>query len=252
MEIRLLDVDSQLIDNVSLEVKCGVQCYVHTASKYDECQLLAIPSVDVMVGFNFRCLGDSSPHDHHRVVRCHVDRLPACPEGQVHDSYRLFRSHGLNISLSFIIHRLENMQPELMLYASTIRWLQKFVDILRAHVARPIKRGSVHNNVRPKRLRFTRHINSIDIKLNITDIMILYWSSVKKQDGVECNINKAFFQLSYKLHLIPFTDGLVRRPKPDWRLSSCQGKLEGIRGCTCVKKGPMDIVSWHGDHVTVM
>ena len=66
---------------VSLSVRGGLNIFVHTASRYDECQLLTLPLVDIDVGYQFICEGDSPSH--HSVTRCFNSKLPLSAEGQV-------------------------------------------------------------------------------------------------------------------------------------------------------------------------
>lgn len=86
-------------------------------------------------------------------------------------------------------------------------------------------------------------------------MILCYWSSVRKQDGIECSIKDITFKLTYTLNLIPFDDGLTRRPRADWSMSACEGCVNGIKGYTCIKqlnKSPM-IVSYSScDHHVIM
>ena len=74
---------------------------------------------------------------------------------------------------------------------------------------------------------------NIDIKLPSSTVS--YWSSVRRQEGVDCNIQNCSFRLTYSLQLIPYNDGLTRRPRSDWKMSSCEGTLNGLEAYTCIK-----------------
>ena len=75
-----------------------------------------------------------------------------------------------------------------------------------------------------------------------------YWSSVYQQRGVECHVSSGTCDMKYTLQLIPYDDGLVRRPKTDWSVASLQGEVMDILTYTCTKQEEVDLV---GDHVTV-
>lgn len=57
-----------------------------------------------------------------------------------------------------LCHAMQGTRPTLVLYASTLRWLQQFQAALFRVTSLPIRRGTVHGNVRPKQLRFSRHL----------------------------------------------------------------------------------------------
>ena len=54
--------------------------------------------------------------------------------------------------------------------------------------------------------------------------------------------------MKYTLKLIPYDDGLVRRPRTDWSVASLQGEVLDILAYTCIKQEEVDVV---GGHMTV-
>lgn len=60
----------------------AVQLFVHTASKYDSCQILNFPRAKATLNLNWFC-GGKSPNRHHYVVRCAPDKIPVQPDKQV-------------------------------------------------------------------------------------------------------------------------------------------------------------------------
>lgn len=66
---------------VSFELTGGVHACVHTASRYDDCQLAHLPLTHVTIGYEWVCR--SQPQCHHEVIRCVPDKLPLLQEGQV-------------------------------------------------------------------------------------------------------------------------------------------------------------------------
>ena len=59
----------------------GAKVLIHTASRYDECELFFLPLAKASLGFEWVCRGE--PHHHHHVVRCLHSKLPVLPAGQV-------------------------------------------------------------------------------------------------------------------------------------------------------------------------
>ena len=65
-----------------LALSGAAQLLVHTASKYDECEVLSLPSVCASVSLHW-CVNGGDPNRHHHVVRCAPDRLPIRSDKQV-------------------------------------------------------------------------------------------------------------------------------------------------------------------------
>ncbi len=65
-----------------LDLEGSLQLFLHTASKYDECELLNLPHVHSCMQVTWDCAA-KDPNDHHAVVRCAPDRIPVQPDKQV-------------------------------------------------------------------------------------------------------------------------------------------------------------------------
>lgn len=96
--------------------------YVRTASKYDDCRMLHLPSIRLTFKLNWVCLADED--DHHSVQPCAPNKLPEYSSNQEHDSYRAFRSQHLNMNISLETRSGRRPTcPMAVLYGSTLRFL---------------------------------------------------------------------------------------------------------------------------------
>ena len=75
---------------------------------------------------------------------------------------------------------------------------------------------------------FTAAHRDVDITATCASGEVCYWGSASQQSGVHGNFKVAEASFSYSLALVPFDDGLVRRPQADWHITTCQGAGEGI------------------------
>lgn len=129
-----------------------------------------------------------NPHDHHAVMLCCAENVADVTSGQPHDAYRAFRSENINQSITMDLNQhcgtgscwaklpaLENQyykcillkgtiyfffveasQPRILLYSSTLRWMQNFWATWTG-VSRPICRGKLFHSLRPIRKKLGQH-----------------------------------------------------------------------------------------------
>ncbi|CAB3221326.1 unnamed protein product, partial [Arctia plantaginis] len=189
--------------------------YVRTASKYDDCRVLRVPALRLSVKLGWQCVAD--PRDHHAVAPCGPTRLPEYSSNQEHDSYRAFRSQGLDLHLSMETKPVDKdgSGPVLLLYGSTLRWFESLKLIL-SGITRPTRRGRIFKNVRPRKPQLSRHYRNVSVSVTLHNLQVFYWSSSSLQRGIEMLGVRVTCGSKHKLSLVATNDGLVRRPRANW------------------------------------
>ncbi|KAH9629250.1 hypothetical protein HF086_008332 [Spodoptera exigua] len=189
--------------------------YVRTASKYDDCRVLRVPALRLSVKMGWQCVAD--PRDHHAVAPCAPTRLPEYSSNQEHDSYRAFRSQGLDLHLSMETKPVdkEGNGPVLLLYGSTLRWFESLKLIL-SGITRPTRRGRIFKNVRPRKPQLSRHYRNVSVSVTLHNLQVFYWSSSSLQRGIEMLGVRVTCGSKHRLSLVATNDGLVRRPRANW------------------------------------
>lgn len=189
--------------------------YVRTASKYDDCRVLRVPALRLSVKLGWQCVAD--PRDHHAVAPCAPTRLPEYSSNQEHDSYRAFRSQGLDLHLSMETKPVdkEGNGPVLLLYGSTLRWFESLKLIL-SGITRPTRRGRIFKNVRPRKPQLSRHYRNVSVSVTLHNLQVFYWSSSSLQRGIEMLGVRVTCGSKHRLSLVATNDGLVRRPRANW------------------------------------
>uniref|UniRef100_A0A8D9BGK8 Protein KIAA0100 n=1 Tax=Cacopsylla melanoneura TaxID=428564 RepID=A0A8D9BGK8_9HEMI len=206
--------------------KGDLDVYVRTASKYDDCRLLHFPNLKLGIKMSWLCLGE--PHDHHSVMPCAPDKLPEYSSNQEHDSYRAFRSHNVNVSLSLETKPKPLVNPGspptdpdcpvFLLYGSTLRWFENLKFIL-SGVTRPTRRGAAFKNFRPRKNPLSRHYRKFHLLLALHKFQAHYWTSFAMQRGIELISQRITSSSEHTLSLVPVEDGLKHRPRPNWTAS---------------------------------
>lgn len=199
--------------------------FVRTASKYDDCQLLHLPNLKLIINIQWGCLGD--PNDHHSVIQCAPDKIPEYSSNQVHDSFRAFRSQNVNLSIVLETKPVTNQTfdcPTLSLYGSTLRWFENLKLIL-SGVTRPTRRGKIFNNVRPRKLQLSRHYRKVHFLIGLHKFQVCYWMSFAMQSGCELLGGRISSSSEHILSLVPIDDGLIHRPKAEWSIMYMNSEL---------------------------
>ncbi|XP_048519501.1 protein KIAA0100 isoform X2 [Dendroctonus ponderosae] len=211
--------------NAKIVFKGDLNIFVRTASKYDDVQLLKLPNLNLILGFHWVCLAD--PNDHHNVIYCAPDKIPEYSSNQVHDSFRAFRSQSLNMSI--VLETVPgsdqfNNCPILLLYGSTLRWIESLKLIL-SGVTRPTRRGKIFGNLKPKKTQLSRHYKKINLLIGLHKFQVCYWMSFAMHRGCEMFGGRLASSSEHSLTLVTTDDGLTHRAKAEWSIVYMNSEL---------------------------
>lgn len=219
--------------NGKFALKGNLDIYARTASKYDDCRMLHLPNLKFCVRLEWLCLGD--PNDHHSVIPCAPDRVPDYSMEE-HDSFKGFRSQNLNMNITLETKaRPDNPGdvPICLFFASTLRFMDR-IKLCLTRVTRPIKRGILFQNTKPKKPQLSRHYKQVKLSINFHQFSICYWMSFSKQHGSEMQSRSFNLELCNELALIHIDDGLIHRPQASWsiRYLTCELSTTQIWLCS--------------------
>ena len=140
IELNVSNAGFQLINNEFVKFDgSSLDVFCRTASKYDDCRLVHVPNFVASFAFDWLCNGNAK--DHHSVALCAAENAPDYSSNLVHDSYRAFRSHNVNIRFNLETKSVRCAEPpKIHMFSSTIRWLES-LKWLFAGTSRPIRRG---------------------------------------------------------------------------------------------------------------
>lgn len=196
---------------------------VRTASKYDDIIFLHLPNLCMTLDLQWLCHGN--PHDHHAVMLCAAENVTDVTSGQPHDSYRAFRSENLNLSITMDLNwHSEPCQPRILLYSSTLRWMQNFWATW-TNVSRPICRGKLFHSLKPNRRKLGQHYKQMSYTASFPQLQVLYWASFAQQRGiqVECSNGHVFTRGAQRL--IPQAGTVMRRLISEWNVTQMVSEL---------------------------
>ncbi|XP_009576267.1 PREDICTED: UPF0378 protein KIAA0100-like, partial [Fulmarus glacialis] len=190
--------------------KGNLDINVRTASKYDDCCFLHLPDLCMTLDLQWLCHGN--PHDHHGVVLRSPEFLPEVPVGQQYDSYRAFRSENLNLSIRMDLTRPseEHSQPRILLYSSTLRWMQNFWATWTS-VTRPICRGKLFNNMKPSKKKLGQHYKQLSYTALFPRLQVHYWASFAQQRGIQVECCQGHIFTRGKTHLLSLSSLTYQR-----------------------------------------
>eukprot|EP00794_Sanderia_malayensis_P014359 gene14357-15855_t len=218
--------------NACIVAEGDFDLHIRTASKYDDNRVLHFPAFKVKVDLEWLCEGDAN--DHHSVMPC--DPAKVLSPTKTHDSYKLFRSSNLNMSVSLETGKdltrdeLKTNPPTLFLYASTFRWFQKYQAVVLQNVSRPIRRGSCFNNIKPKKPTLGRHYKFVSMDFSFSRLRVSYFGSFTQDAGFEMSVSSGSFGISYQVHVENAEDylALIRRPVANWIVRDLRSELEKV------------------------
>ncbi|XP_063002776.1 bridge-like lipid transfer protein family member 2 [Elgaria multicarinata webbii] len=197
---------------------------VRTASKYDDCCFLHLPQLCMTLDLTWLCHGN--PHDHHGVVLRSPEFLPEVPVGQQYDSFRAFRSENLNLSIRMDLTRPsgEPAQPRVLLYSSTLRWMQNFWATWTS-VTRPICRGKLFGNMKPVKKKLGQHYRQLAFTALFPKLQVHYWASFAQQRGIQLECGQGHIFTCGTQRLIPQAGTVMRRLISEWSITQMVSDL---------------------------
>ncbi|KAG8450808.1 hypothetical protein GDO86_003178 [Hymenochirus boettgeri] len=197
---------------------------VRTASKYDDCCFLHLPDLCMIFDLQWLCHGN--PHDHHNVALRSPDYLSEFSSNQQHDSYRAFRSENLNLSIKMDLTQShsEIPQPRILLYSSTLRWMQNFWATW-SSVTRPICRGKLFDNLKPSKKKLGQHYKQMSYTALFPKLQIHYWASFAQQRGIQIECHQGEIFTRGVQRLIPQAGTVMRRLISEWSIPQMTSKL---------------------------
>ncbi|XP_068440791.1 bridge-like lipid transfer protein family member 2 isoform X1 [Clinocottus analis] len=198
---------------------------VRTASKYDDICFLHLPNLCMTLDLQWLCHGN--PHDHYAVMLCCAENIADVTSGQPHDSYRAFRSENLNLSITMDLNQhcgTESSQPRILLYSSTLRWMQNFWATWTG-VSRPICRGKLFHSLRPIRKKLGQHYKQMSYTAAFPQLQVHYWASFAQQRGVQVECNKGHIFTRGAQRLIPQAGTVMRRLISEWNVTQMVSEL---------------------------
>ncbi|XP_067102585.1 bridge-like lipid transfer protein family member 2 isoform X2 [Osmerus mordax] len=198
---------------------------VRTASKYDDICFLHLPNLCMTLDLQWLCHGN--PHDHHAVMLCCAENVADVTSGQAHDSYRAFRSENLNLSITMDLNQhcgTEPCQPRILLYSSTLRWMQNFWATWTG-VSRPICRGKLFQSLRPFRKKLGQHYKQMSYTAAFPQLQVHYWASFAQQRGIQVECSKGHVFTRGAQRLIPQAGTVMRRLISEWNVTQMVSEL---------------------------
>lgn len=201
---------------------------VRTASKYDDICFLHLPNLCMTLDLQWLCHGN--PHDHHAVMLCCAENVADVTSGQPHDSYRAFRSENLNLSITMDLNQhcgTESPQPRILLYSSTLRWMQNFWATWTG-VSRPICRGKLFHCLRPVRKKLGQHYKQMSYTAAFPQLQVHYWASFAQQRGIQVECNKGHVFTRGTQRLIPQAGTVMRRLISEWNVTQMVSELSHV------------------------
>ncbi|XP_062872628.1 bridge-like lipid transfer protein family member 2 isoform X1 [Trichomycterus rosablanca] len=198
---------------------------VRTASKYDDICFLHLPNLCMTLDLQWLCHGN--PHDHHSVTLCSAESVSDVTSVQPHDSYRAFRSENLNLSITMDLNQpggAEPSQPRILLYSSTLRWMQNFWATWTS-VSRPICRGTLFHSLRPIRKKLGQHYKQLSYTAEFPQLQVHYWASFAQQRGIQLECSKGHIFTRGAQRLIPQAGTVMRRLISEWNVTQMVSEL---------------------------
>ncbi|TNN01680.1 hypothetical protein fugu_011062 [Takifugu bimaculatus] len=150
--------------------------------------------------------------------------------GQPHDSYRAFRSENLNLAITMDLNQhcgSEPSEPKILLYSSTLRWMQNFWATWTS-VSRPICRGKLFHSLRPVRKKLGQHYKQMSYTAAFPQLQVHYWASFAQQRGIQLECSKGHVFTRGAQRLIPQAGTVMRRLISEWNVTQMVSELSQV------------------------
>ncbi len=85
-------------------------------------------------------------------------------------------------------------------------------------VSRPIRKGRLFNNVRPRKVPLSRHYKRVSFSISLDRIRVSYWMSAARLKGMQLSGGPLTLSSTHVLTLVPIDDGLRHRPLANWSI----------------------------------
>lgn len=75
---------------------------------------------------------------------------------------------------------------------------------------------------------------NVGLNLKFPQLNVFYWGSVAKQLGAELNLGTGSLNMMYRVGLLNYKDGLIRRPAATWTIVKLDSEIDDV---TCYVTG---------------
>lgn len=118
-------------------------------------------------------------------------------------------------------------QPQILLYSSTLRWMQNFWATWTS-VTRPICRGKLFNNLKPSKKKLGQHYKQLSYTALFPRLQVHYWASFAQQRGIQIECSQGHVFTRGTQRLIPQAGTVMRRLISEWSVTQMVSDLSQV------------------------